>query len=739
MTDRLFLFLIAVLILLAFAFSCGDDDDDDSGAHVDDDDVTDDDDNTSDDDTVDDDDDDATLPQGDCSDGISYGDLFIQRAIGGDPGDRGTAIASSSDSARFIAANKGHGLVLYREYEPGTWTTQCIDYFGSHPLIRIDSAGAMHILYRNSLSGRLRYGTYFEGDWDFEDAGVSVSPGSANMALDNDSALHFVYFDNAGMTVQYGTNQGGRWTYQTVAEVIIKPLTSYSLNPDVAIGPDGTVHIAYVSNGELIHTHNGTGDWWHETITNRGENPSIEVGDDGTVHLVFDKYIWRLGFYLLPTWYYPLPKLKPSLEYWNNEGDVWSRKYNSRSINNTSRPAMVLDESGAVHFVRSNSGLGSKVRVATNNSGAFTGETAARGENFRQHSIAVTDGKAHLAYSVTSAGTNRAQPGYLAFNTKFNGAWTEAAVATEEFNPYDDRLIIRVDDTNAPMIFFRDTEHNEVFAASESKNGWSAELLDTNNLNDFFSADVDAAGDYHLAYTATGNNVLFYTSGSSGTDSVDTDTNGLKYPDIAVDDSGFAHIVYRHKTSGVKYTTNSGGSWASEVITGYPGASWKDLSAITVDALGNAHVLMAFGNNTLTYATNETGAWVTEDMVSGQRTGDFAIDSKQAGQAHAVYALPESDQLVYTQLPSGQQYIVDDYAGPCAIVADGQENAHIIYQGQGFTYATNSGGSWSKAMITHETNGPVSLMIDDDQMLHTAWFAAGSVYYAYFPAGYSVK
>ncbi len=189
---------------------------------------------------------------------------------------------------------------------------------------------------------------------------------------------------------------------------------------------------------------------------------------------------------------------------------------------------------------------------------------------------------------------------------------------------------------------------------------------------------------------------LFYATNAAGTwvfESVDGGWLVGKYPSIALDASGKAHLVYSASplnggAPGVRYATNAAGTWAVQTIEAVHGID----TAIAVSTAGVAHVSYYYGtfSGGLTYATNAGGSWVSEVLDRGAATGQYtsiALDGD--GRPHIAY----------------------------------YDNAHADLR-----HATNVYCAW--VVETVDAEGMVgkhaSLAIDDAGAVHIAYFDEGN-------------
>ncbi|MBI5021007.1 MAG: hypothetical protein HZB59_06190 [Ignavibacteriales bacterium] len=140
-----------------------------------------------------------------------------------------------------------------------------------------------------------------------------------------------------------------------------------------------------------------------------------------------------------------------------------------------------------------------------------------------------------------------------------------------------------------------------------------------NAANGDISAAIDANDKIHVSYFSFNLGLKYATnkSGSWVTTMIhpeDTTTTMSVYNDIAVDGSGFVHIVYNvvgqtiTDTSAIIYATNKSGAWVKTKIAYSVGSSLSGCG-IAVTSTGKVHI--AYGNDgtDLLYTNNLSGTW----------------------------------------------------------------------------------------------------------------------------------
>ena len=131
----------------------------------------------------------------------------------------------------------------------------------------------------------------------------------ARMAVDHNGMLHLVWHDpSSGYNEVYYRNKSsnGVWSEITkVTNVSGAEFPGEAVNPDIAVGPDGSVHVVWNSNlfedghYEAFYRSRSPDGVWTPPLDEeplslspdaQGANPSVAVGADGTVHVAYGEY-----------------------------------------------------------------------------------------------------------------------------------------------------------------------------------------------------------------------------------------------------------------------------------------------------------------------------------------------------------------------------------------------------------------------------------------------------------------
>lgn len=175
---------------------------------------------------------------------------------------------------------------------------------GTSPLA-LDAAGVPHLLTADRPTGRLVHvqGSA-TGGWDAHEVlPASSFPRSPALTVGPDGVLHGLTWLNGSRALVYLTSADGvTWTDDPV---FTHEATGFAWNPDIAVAPDGTVHLLHVEQygwvgpeirADLFHrTVQGPGDYpvapIHQTC-NSGRHARMLFEAGGTPHVLFHRTSW---------------------------------------------------------------------------------------------------------------------------------------------------------------------------------------------------------------------------------------------------------------------------------------------------------------------------------------------------------------------------------------------------------------------------------------------------------------
>ncbi|RLI63593.1 MAG: hypothetical protein DRO67_05505, partial [Candidatus Asgardarchaeum californiense] len=377
----------------------------------------------------------------------------------------------------------------------------------------------------------------------------------------------------------------------TITEVVSTESTSTSTEASLAIGSDGTVHVAWTD----YTNYNGSGGYpdelnvfyksklkgrnWATTellsIKNRfiACTPSIAVGPDGRVHAVWVEIPYVGGEYSL------IYKSKPI-------GGKWGeRELITTETNDPGAHSLAVDGDGAVHIVWQDTtdygGAGPDMDI-------FYKQKPAKG-NWTATELVSTESTNNSYWPSLAIGPNKSihvawfdDPGYGGFGNDRNilykskpygGSWGSTELVSTESTGVSYRPSLAVGTDGVVHIAWCDgTDYSgsgpdpDIFYKKKLPLGYwtNTEVISTESSNESHrpSLAVDNDQTVHVAwydrtdYGGAGPDVdIFYKMKKNHGNWTDTEivstetTSDAWYPSLAVDDGGTVHLVWEEYTS----------------------------------------------------------------------------------------------------------------------------------------------------------------------------------------------
>ncbi|NLI98156.1 hypothetical protein GX441_05795 [bacterium] len=309
----------------------------------------------------------------------------------------------------------------------------------------------------------------------------------------------------------------------------------------------------------------------------------------------------------------------------------------------------------------------------------------------------------------------------VGFSTpSFGASWTVEKV-TDNTEPDVYPLVVSVSSGLMVAYAHQDPDY-EVFFANNFSGSWtSARVTDNNRLDGV--TDIAARYDEQVAHIAfQWNDVpdreISYCRGSSSTSwditRITDDANDDVWASIALDKSGFVHIVFKKQIGGdqeIFYANNVSGSWISEQVT--DNASDDNDPWMALDNSGNPSIVYKNGSH-LHYTHKTAGIWTSPVSVAGSAGVDsypfILLDRNNF--AHVVFAKSDGsfNQIYYANNVTGtwqeSKVTSTSYNNiyPTLFV-DPHDKMHIAYvAGEAgdaeIFYATNAAGVWNSGRVT---------------------------------------
>jgi hypothetical protein len=617
---------------------------------------------------------------------------------------------------------------------------------GKYNSIAIDSNDTLHISYRDSTNGDLKYATCSSSctsasSWTRSTIDSDGNVGSrTSIAIDSNGAVHISYYDITNGDLKYATDQSGSWANTTVDSV--GTVGKYS---SIAIDANDVVHISYydATNKDLKYASNmqsyiqtGVGNVikFIDRDTKVGnEGTSIAVDSNGDVHISYYddingdlKYAALQGVHPWNVYGYSIsPDLPAGLSLNFNSGEISGTPTalssnttytitarNTGGTNTTTITIEVLDQLPTLSYSPENL-------------------TLTKGQSSTDLPLNAT---LTGSGTITSWAISPALPSGLSFGTSNGTIWgtptslmplkTFRIWANNSGGSVNATVNITVND-EAPDISYspdwfvltNNTAMSPTATPTNSGGAVPSTVIDsTGSVGFYTSIAIDSNGYKHISYYEQSNHDLKYATDKTGSwVNISVDTTGIVgyYTSIAIDSNDAVHISYYDTTnSDIKYATCSSGcttasNWDDvSVDTTGSGAAHGDYTSIAIDSNDAVHISYYDGNNDdLKYATCSSACTTASnwDDVSVDTTGivgrssSIAIDSNDA--VHISYYDGTNGDLKYATCASSCSSasswtttsvdttgIVGTYT---SIAIDSNDAVHISYYDLGLSHSNS--------------------------------------------------
>ncbi|NLX46554.1 MAG: hypothetical protein GXY70_00045 [Euryarchaeota archaeon] len=618
-----------------------------------------------------------------------------------------------------IRTTNGWALEVVDGDEDTGWSTS----------LAIDDLGHNHIAYAQYNDYTVYYATDSSGTWEIESLNDMVDvEQEISLAVDADGHAHVLYmryydeFEN----LTYATNAGGSWE-----SMVIGPKVSGLYN-DIFIDGSGVIHIAYTvsdtswNNNVLMYANNSGGVWNTPVLVDEngedvGWHCSIEVNENGYIYIVYQV---RSG----TDHFLRMAQKAP--------GMGWS----PASLDFTAGD----DELG---YFASIATFGDEIHVSHYDGGSFdliykhfdgvaweASQIVDGDEEVGEFSSIGVDSKGvpHIAYYDSSHGV-------LKFAEMIGTEWNVSVVDGLPTTGYYCSLAMAPDDR--VRISYHDDKEYDLCLASEDV--WITDMVHPGALVGERSAlALDKDGNVYIAYCDYMNRDLWFATNAGGswaTELVESAGDVAARLSMDIDDGRNVHISYleraneTNKVGYLKYATNAGGNWTTEVLAQIA-VSYSQTSSLKVDPAGNVHIFFYNGTDDaqdLWYATNSGGSWQvslfeecmidyyyvgTENSLFIDANGDMHLTYRRAHRFGAdqrsdvVYANNVGGTWTFDIAASGRLF---GQGTSLAVDADGK--AHVAFREMGnfsLVYATNAGGSWTNRTLAPNVGESASLAVD---------------------------
>ncbi len=413
-----------------------------------------------------------------------------------------------------------------------------------------------------------------------------------------------VVTDTVRNTGQYAALLG------TIGQETVDVFLGTGSKPRLALGPDNTVHVLWKDyNGALQYAwRNSQGVWSTvQTLANQVlDDPQLAVDGTGTAHVVWE--VMMTGIYY---------RQRPSDGSWSTTQTVHT------SNEPWLRSKMAVTTNGIVHVIwESSTGLADDVFYRRRTSGgawsAVENATNSGLHNADSQLVVANNGVVHVV-------SKEGQGGLVYVRRPPNGTWS--ANETIFMDNYEAVHFPRlaVDDNGRAYVtwnfrYYNQSDSHYYFAERGINGGWSAPytLAEAGGL---LSQDIVVGPDQTVHFVFGDYDEGSYRQRPAGgswseiQELVTPSTEGMQYPQIAIDTLGLAHVVWGI-TNGyghVYYVRQMGdGSWTEpDVLTNQPGGELYPQMAI--DEYNLPHIVWSgVYYNGPSLAEQVSDSWLTQ-------------------------------------------------------------------------------------------------------------------------------
>lgn len=215
-------------------------------------------------------------------------------------------------------------------YQYGTWTTEYVGagaYDGAS--LAVDANGKLHLAWYDVFNYDAYYATNAGGSWSvqlLDSAGDVGYESEVAVGPDGNPVVAYLDYDNARLKL--ARFDGAQWNFTTFAGY-------YSMG-DFSLDTNGDAHIIanQTAYGDLMYITDRYGAWTTEAVSSQGVYPSLALGLDGTAHVAY--FAWQ------PTY---------DLGYATNEGGTWRRTIIDTQGDTGFYPQVMIDAEDTPHIL----------------------------------------------------------------------------------------------------------------------------------------------------------------------------------------------------------------------------------------------------------------------------------------------------------------------------------------------------------------------------------------------------
>ena len=315
--------------------------------------------------------------------------------------------------------------------------------------------------------------------------------------VDENNKIHLCFVTDYWETgdLIYATNETGVWNYETIDSDV--------LEGSIAIGPNGDLHLAYVTrNDSWDHTlyctsNNGSG-WTSASTIASGSSEicrlSLGVSPDNIIYLAYLNGLWnsyiQIAYNKNGSWTGPIA--------------LTTQAYNDM--------AMAVDTNGYLHiagYVIAGSPAGPNYLTNAPDSiwkdleGIESGWAGDQLESLNLSLVMDKNNIPHISYSGRAGGDYGEDYKYA---NRIGGSWTNTYIDDEYFSMHS---ALALDNANKAHMLYLHSESGRLKYATNSSGSWSQRTVDF-ETEDICHIGIDGLGYKHLIYSL--DDILYYST-----------------------------------------------------------------------------------------------------------------------------------------------------------------------------------------------------------------------------------
>ncbi len=337
-----------------------------------------------------------------------------------------TAAQSANDKTIVALFDTYRGRTELLAMKDNHWARQPLDSDGHiRPLVdmAVGVDGSRHVCFYETTSDSFVYGTDASGEWVFttlaEDLGEDAyANGSASLKLDSAGAVHIVYPHFALNRPIYATNASGAWVQQAIRETMVGTVGHLAL----ALDDEDRPHVVYRQGdpGKIVYAV-PDGEFWDEEVIYAPDDDysasvDLELDGAGVPHVAF---------------IYDANGGANSIAYGTKPSNSWNL-FSVASGSVSGKIAMALDGAGAAHIVYHEDQAGDDLLIhTTKKTGSWVYETIYASDMSNAYygkDLAIDDaGTVHVVFGAEC----RTECEFLVYAVDDGGGWTNSIVVDE--------------------------------------------------------------------------------------------------------------------------------------------------------------------------------------------------------------------------------------------------------------------------------------------------------------------